>query len=61
MKRSNLNPESLIDVLQYGFSQAVAGSAGVRDCLSGQMCIDSGEHLAGGGPPEETGRHPFGG
>ncbi|MFM9270488.1 RidA family protein [Halomonas elongata] len=47
MMRESINPRSVADTLQYGFSQAVVVSGGHRIYLSGQVGIDANEVLAG--------------
>lgn len=47
MHRQTLNPDSVFDTLQYGFSQAVISQGGRRIHLSGQIGVDEHERLAG--------------
>lgn len=44
MEKSVLNPESVFNSLQYGFSQAVVVQGGRRVMLSGQVGVDSNEN-----------------
>lgn len=43
MKKRVVNPESVFNSLQYGFSQAVVTEGGRRVLLSGQVGVDSNE------------------
>ncbi|MGF0236783.1 RidA family protein [Rhodococcus sp. IEGM1300] len=43
MQKSTLNPSSVFNSLQYGFSQAVEVSGGRRLLLSGQVGVDEHE------------------
>ncbi|UCJ18576.1 RidA family protein [Pseudomonas sp. MM211] len=47
MHRQTLNPDSVFDTLQYGFSQAVISQGGRRIHLSGQIGVDAQERLVG--------------
>lgn len=47
MHRQTLNPGSVFDTQQYGFSQAVISQGGRRIQLSGQIGVDEHEHLVG--------------
>ena len=47
MNRSVVNPPSLFNSLQYGFSQAVVVDGGRRVHLSGQVSVDEQERLTG--------------
>lgn len=45
MKRHVINPDSVFNSLQYGFSQAVVVENGQRVMLSGQVGVDSDENI----------------
>ena len=45
MHRHTLNPDSVFDTLQYGFSQAVISQGGRRIHLSGQIGMNEQERL----------------
>jgi len=45
MKKNIVNPESVFNSLQYGFSQAVVVQGGRRVLLSGQVGVDSNENI----------------
>src|SRR5690625_2053805 len=45
MKKNIVNPESVFNSLQYGFSQAVVVQGGRRVMLSGQVGVDSNENI----------------
>ena len=47
MERRSLNPATVADTLQYGFSQAVVVEGGRRVHLSGQVGVDADERLVG--------------
>lgn len=47
MLRHTLNPDSVFNTLQYGFSQAVVSQGGRRIHLSGQIGVDEHERLVG--------------
>lgn len=49
MPRKTLNPESVFNTLQYGFSQAVVVQGGRRMLLSGQVGVDASERTVAGG------------
>ena len=54
MNRSVVNPPSLFNSLQYGFSQAVVVDGGRRVHLSGQVSVDEQERLTGRTLAEQT-------
>ncbi|BAN50755.1 RidA family protein [Metapseudomonas resinovorans] len=47
MERQSINPPSVFNTLQYGFSQAVVCEGGRLVHLSGQVGVDAQERLAG--------------
>lgn len=47
MKKKVINPKSVFNSIQYGFSQAVAVQGGRRVILSGQVGVDSNENTTG--------------
>lgn len=47
MERRVVNPGSVANTLQYGFSQAVVTQGGRRVHLSGQVGVDAREHTVG--------------
>lgn len=47
MNKRVLNPKSVFNTLQYGFSQAVVTEAGRRVHLSGQVGVDEREQTVG--------------
>lgn len=47
MQRTVINPKTVFDSLQYGFSQAVVVPNGRRVVLSGQVGVDAEEHTVG--------------
>ncbi len=47
MHKHTLNPDSVFDTQQYGFSQAVISQGGRRIHLSGQVGVDEHERLVG--------------
>lgn len=47
MERQPINPDSVFNTLQYGFSQAVVSEGGRLVNLSGQVGVDAQERLAG--------------
>lgn len=47
MQRTVINPETVFNSLQYGFSQAVVIQGGQRVVLSGQVGIDAEENTVG--------------
>lgn len=47
MERRSLNPATVADTLQYGFSQAVLVEGGRRVHLSGQVGVDAHERTVG--------------
>jgi 2-iminobutanoate/2-iminopropanoate deaminase len=49
MTRDTVNPASVFNSLQYGFSQAVVARGGRRVFLSGQVGVDAGEVTVGPG------------
>ncbi|MFO3797157.1 MAG: RidA family protein, partial [Anaerolineales bacterium] len=54
MHKSVLNPSSVFNSLQYGFSQAVEVSGGRRLLLSGQVGVDAHERTVAPGLREQT-------
>ena len=42
--KTHINPKSVFNSLQYGFSQAVSTGNGQRIVLSGQVGVDADEH-----------------
>ncbi|WP_095169946.1 RidA family protein [Pseudomonas sp. Irchel 3H3] len=54
MHKSVLNPSSVFNSLQYGFSQAVEVSGGRRLLLSGQVGVDEHERTVAPGLREQT-------
>lgn len=54
MDREVVNPDSVFNSLQYGFSQAVVVAEGRRVLLSGQVGIDAQERTVGPGLLEQT-------
>lgn len=54
MQKSVLNPPSVFNALQYGFSQAVEVRGGRRLLLSGQVGVDEHERTVGPGLREQT-------
>lgn len=47
MERSAVNPKSVANTLQYGFSQAIVTRGGRRAVLSGQVGVDADERTVG--------------
>ncbi|WP_339547380.1 RidA family protein [Pseudomonas sp. RA_35y_Pfl2_P32] len=54
MHKSVLNPSSVFNSLQYGFSQAVEVNGGRRLLLSGQVGVDAHERTVAPGLREQT-------
>jgi len=47
MKRETINPKSLFDSIQYGFSQIVISNPGKNVFISGQVAWDSNLNIVG--------------
>lgn len=54
MQRKVLNPPTVFNSLQYGFSQAMEVRDGRRILLSGQVGVDADERTVGRGIAEQT-------
>ncbi|RON11362.1 hypothetical protein BK659_00740 [Pseudomonas brassicacearum] len=54
MQKSVLNPPTVFNSLQYGFSQAVEVCGGRRLLLSGQVGVDESEHTVAPGLRAQT-------
>ncbi|MGE8658886.1 MAG: RidA family protein [Achromobacter sp.] len=54
MTRTVVNPESVFNSVQYGFSQAVIVTGQRRMLLSGQVGVDADERTVGPGLQEQT-------
>ena len=54
MQRKVINPTSVFNSLQYGFSQALEVPPGRRIMLSGQVGVDAEERTVGPGIAEQT-------
>ena len=54
MQRKVINPTTVFDSLQYGFSQAIEVPDGRRIMLSGQVGVDAEERTVGPGIAEQT-------
>lgn len=54
MQRTVINPETVFNSLQYGFSQAVVIQGGRRVVLSGQIGIDAEENTVGANLSTQT-------
>lgn len=54
MQRKVLNPPTVFNSLQYGFSQAMEVRDGRRILLSGQVGVDADERTVGPGIAEQT-------
>ncbi|MCU1727494.1 Rid family hydrolase [Pseudomonas sp. 7P_10.2_Bac1] len=54
MNRRVINPPTVFNSLQYGFSQAIEVRDGRRLLLSGQVGVDANEHTIGPGIAEQT-------
>ena len=54
MQRKVINPTTVFNSLQYGFSQAIEVPDGRRILLSGQVGVDSAERTVGPGIAEQT-------
>jgi enamine deaminase RidA (YjgF/YER057c/UK114 family) len=54
MPKSTINPSSVFNSLQYGFSQAVEVGNGRRVLLSGQVGVDEQERTVSAGLYEQT-------
>jgi len=54
MPKSTINPSSVFNSLQYGFSQAVEAGNGRRVLLSGQVGVDEQERTVAAGLYEQT-------
>ena len=54
MQRKTLNPPTVFNSLQYGFSQAMEVRDGRRILLSGQVGVDADERTVGPGIAEQT-------
>ena len=53
MQRNVINPASVFNSLQYGFSQAIEVPVGRRILLSGQVGVDAQERTVGPGMAEQ--------
>lgn len=53
MDRSNVDPDTVFDSRQYGFSQAVVTFGGHRVHLSGQVAVDAHERTVGSDLPTQ--------
>ncbi len=54
MQRKVINPTTVFNSLQYGFSQAIEVPEGRRILLSGQVGVDAQERVVGQGIAEQT-------
>ncbi|WP_458375581.1 RidA family protein [Pseudomonas pergaminensis] len=54
MQRKVINPTTVFNSLQYGFSQALEVPQGRRILLSGQVGVDADERTVGPGIAEQT-------
>lgn len=54
MQRITLNPKTVFNTLQYGFSQAVVVQGGRRVLLSGQVGVDAEQRTLGTGLDIQT-------
>ena len=54
MQRRTINPPTVFNSLQYGFSQAMEVREGRRILLSGQVGVDADERTVGPGISEQT-------
>ena len=54
MQRRTINPPTVFNSLQYGFSQAMEVRDGRRILLSGQVGVDADERTVGPGVAEQT-------
>ena len=54
MQRKVINPTTVFNSLQYGFSQAMEVPQGRRIMLSGQVGVDAQERTVGPGVAEQT-------
>ena len=54
MHRRTINPPTVFNSLQYGFSQAMEVREGRRILLSGQVGVDADERTVGPGIAEQT-------
>ncbi|AYG08828.1 RidA family protein [Pseudomonas fluorescens] len=54
MQRKTINPPTVFNSLQYGFSQAMEVREGRRILLSGQVGVDADERTVGPGIAEQT-------
>lgn len=54
MQRKTINPPTVFNSLQYGFSQAMEMREGRRILLSGQVGVDADERTVGPGIAEQT-------
>jgi 2-iminobutanoate/2-iminopropanoate deaminase len=54
MSRTVVNPDTVFNTVQYGFSQAVIVTGQRRMLLSGQVGVDINERTVGPGLPEQT-------
>ena len=54
MQRRTINPPTVFNSLQYGFSQAMEVREGRRILLSGQVGVDADERTVGPGIAEQT-------
>lgn len=54
MQPKVINPKSVFNSLQYGFSQAIEVPDGRRILLSGQVGVDAQERTVGPGMAEQT-------
>ncbi|MGY2135736.1 RidA family protein [Pseudomonas reactans] len=54
MQRKVINPTTVFNSLQYGFSQALVVPQGRRIMLSGQVGVDADERTVGPGIAEQT-------
>ena len=54
MQRRTINPPTVFNSLQYGFSQAMEVREGRRILLSGQIRVDADERTVGPGIAEQT-------
>ena len=54
MQRKTINPPTVFNSLQYGFSQAMEVRDGRRILLSGQVGVDADERTVGPGIAEQT-------
>jgi len=54
MQRKTINPATVFNSLQYGFSQGIEVRDGRRILLSGQVGVDANEQTVGPGIAEQT-------